>query len=270
MSRLIVKNLPFSITENKLRTLFSKHGTVTDLQLKFKDGKFRGFAFVGFLSEDEASGATNFLNGTFVGAAKIKVESCTELGKTKTKKKPVEKVVSKKNEEASEELSIHKDDPKFKEFMSVHGNNESWSNNNKDESKDKAVDGSKESDDDEENVEAPESDLAYLKSKKVAEVKSTKVKKELHTVKLSGLPFKCKKKNLKEFFAPLKPASLRLPPKIKGIAFVGFLTEKEQKIALNKHKSFLGEHQVQVIREAFKKKKKCGFFPPLPDPLPPP
>merc|ERR1719443_2023817 len=92
--------------------------------------------------------------------------------------------------------------------------------------------------------------LHILNLKKVAEVKSTKVRKELHTVKLSGLPFKCKKKNLKEFFAPLKPASLRLPPKIKGIAFVGFLTEKEQKIALNKHKSFLGEHQVQVIREA--------------------
>ena len=42
---------------------------------------------------------------------------------------------------------------------------------------------------------------------------------------------------------------MRSPPEIKGIVFVGFLTEKEQKIALNKHKSFLVDHQVVTHRE---------------------
>lgn len=53
--------------------------------------------------------------------------------------------------------------------------------------------------------------------------------------KVSNLPFKCKKRDLKSSLSQQKPALLRLPPEIKGIAFVGFLTEKEQKIALNKH-----------------------------------
>ena len=46
MSRLIVKNLPFSITDAKLRTTFAKHGAVTDLQLKYTYGKFGGFALI--------------------------------------------------------------------------------------------------------------------------------------------------------------------------------------------------------------------------------
>ena len=46
MSRLIVKNLPFSITDAKLRTTFAKHGPVTDLQLKYTYGKFGGFALI--------------------------------------------------------------------------------------------------------------------------------------------------------------------------------------------------------------------------------
>ena len=265
MSRLIVKNLPFSITDQKLKNSFAKHGNVTDLQLKYKDGKFRGFAFVGFATEDEAKIAKKFLDGTYVGAAKIKVDFCNELGKSDKKKKDkpdnvknLEVENKKPKEKESSELDKYKDDPKFKEFMSVHGNNDAWSNNNsKLTSEDTCKDDKNGSDDhneeDNDNLEEeiktsePVSDLDYLRSKKKKGDKPPKPKKDLYTVKITGLPFKCKKKDLKTFFAPLKPASMRLPPKIKGIAFVGFLTEKEFKTALNKHKSFLGEHQIQVI-----------------------
>ena len=261
MSRLIVKNLPFSITETKLRTTFGKHGTVTDLQLKYKDGKFRGFAFIGYQTEDEAGSAKKYLDGTFVGAAKIKVEICNELGKSaqkKDKKKEKRKYEEqeKKKEEPPNDLEKYKDDPKFKEFMSVHSSKDSWGNNNSKIVSEKGSDNNSEEEnnvqsgeveDDEESESKVVSDIDYLKTKKVAKEKKLKPRKELFTVKVSNLPFKCKKKDLKSFFSPQKPASLRLPPKIKGIAFIGFLTEKEQKIALNKHKSFLGEHQVQVI-----------------------
>ena len=70
----IVKNMPFSITDAKLRTTFAKHGSVTDLQLKYKDGKFRGFAFIVYQTDAEAGVAKKYLNGTSVGAAKIQVE----------------------------------------------------------------------------------------------------------------------------------------------------------------------------------------------------
>jgi len=262
MSRLIVKNLPLSITEGKLRNNFAKHGNITDLQLKYKDGKFRGFGFIGFSTEDEGKAAKSYLDGTFIGAAKIKVEFCSELGKSeKKKKKAVESndsLPSRENTKTVEEgIDKYKNDPKFKEFLSVHSKKESWDNNAPKIDNDAVAKTDAETpaseNENEDNAEQEEetgktesiSDIDYLKSKK--KPKEPKPKKILFTVKLSGLPFKSKKKDLKPFFAPLKPASIRVPPKIKGIAFVGFLTEKEQKTALNKHKSFLGEHQINVL-----------------------
>lgn len=63
------------------------------------------------------------------------------------------------------------------------------------------------------------------------------------TVKLRGLAYKHVKKHIKQFFRPIKVASIRIPPKIKGIAYVGFKTEQAMKKALMKNKSFLGKNQ---------------------------
>ena len=81
MTRLIVKNLPLTITEAKLRAAFSPHGSVTDLQLKYnKEGKFRGFAFIGYKALKEAEKAKDYLDNTYIGAAKVRVEQCKDLG----------------------------------------------------------------------------------------------------------------------------------------------------------------------------------------------
>jgi multiple RNA-binding domain-containing protein 1 len=64
---------------------------------------------------------------------------------------------------------------------------------------------------------------------------------QFFTVKVRGLAYKAKKKDVKQFFHPLKPKSVRLPPKSKGIAYVGFKSEKELRQALNKHLTFLGK-----------------------------
>lgn len=73
MSRLIVKNLPNKISESKLKEVFqSLGGLVTDVQLKYKDGKFRHFGFVGFQEEAEAQKAIKHFNGTFIGATKVR------------------------------------------------------------------------------------------------------------------------------------------------------------------------------------------------------
>lgn len=63
-----------------------------------------------------------------------------------------------------------------------------------------------------------------------------------YTVKLRGLAYKQTKKHIKQFFRPIKPKSIRIPPKIKGIAYVGFKTEQAMKKALLKNKSFLGKN----------------------------
>lgn len=76
MSRLIVKNLPCKISENRLRALFSEFGELTDVQLKFtKDKKFRRFAFIGFRYKEDASAARKFYNNSFIDTSKIEVSA---------------------------------------------------------------------------------------------------------------------------------------------------------------------------------------------------
>ncbi|CAH0691925.1 unnamed protein product [Spodoptera exigua] len=80
----------------------------------------------------------------------------------------------------------------------------------------------------------------------------------LFHVKIMGLPYKCKKKDIKEFFRPLVPFSIRLPygkgKKVTGFCYVGFRTEKELKKALGKDKLFLGNHRIHIHKYEDKSK----------------
>ncbi|XP_060105394.1 probable RNA-binding protein 19 [Heteronotia binoei] len=81
MSRLIVKNLPNGMKEERFRNLFGAFGTLTDVSLKFtKDGKFRKFGFIGFRSEDEAKAALTHFHKSFIDTARVTVEFCTSFG----------------------------------------------------------------------------------------------------------------------------------------------------------------------------------------------
>ncbi|CAH1638281.1 unnamed protein product [Spodoptera littoralis] len=122
------------------------------------------------------------------------------------------------------------------------------------------------------------SDLEYMKllMKKVGDPAREKVTEEsneqtieeqqpkkirnrpLFHVKIMGLPYKCKKKDIKEFFRPLVPFSIRLPygkgKKVTGFCYVGFRTEKEFKKALGKDKLFLGNHRIHIHKYEDKSK----------------
>ncbi|XP_071946345.1 probable RNA-binding protein 19 isoform X2 [Antedon mediterranea] len=81
MSRIVVKNLPKRIKEDKIKDTFGKIGEITDLQLKYtKSGKFRQFAFVGYRSNAEAEKAVNFFNKTFLDSSRLQVEICKSIG----------------------------------------------------------------------------------------------------------------------------------------------------------------------------------------------
>jgi len=265
MSRLIVKNLPFSVNESKLRSTFAPHGSVTDLQLKYsKDGKFRGFAFIGFKTSDEAAKAKEYIDGSYIGAAKIKVELCKEMI-SKQSEPDGAKTREKAKVLVDTGIDKYKADPKFNEFVSCHGKDSegsTWGNERIDISPANVSNEEiKPEDVEEAAVTNVVSDLDYLKSKKTIcddNTKPMKIRKEFFTVKITGLPYKCKKKDIKNLFAPLKPASIRQPPKSKGFAFAGFATEKEQRTALNKHKSFLGEHQLLVYKHTEKEPEKSS------------
>jgi RNA recognition motif-containing protein len=74
-NKLYVGNLPFSTTEEDLRSLFTQAGAVVSVSL-IKDretGRSRGFAFVEFGSQAEAEKAVSLFNNTQLDNRTLKV-----------------------------------------------------------------------------------------------------------------------------------------------------------------------------------------------------
>lgn len=73
--KLYVGNLPFSTTEEELRTLFEQAGQVATVDLiKDRDtGRSKGFAFVAMGSQSEAEKAISMFNGYRLENREIKV-----------------------------------------------------------------------------------------------------------------------------------------------------------------------------------------------------
>ncbi|KAM3938028.1 putative RNA-binding protein 19 [Leptodactylus fuscus] len=140
MSRLIVKNLPNGMKEDRFRELFSAFGNLTDSTLKYtKDGKFRKFGFIGFSSEDDAKAALSHFNKSFIDTSRISVELCKSFGdpskskawskysQSKSKDTAKTEVVTQATEDTKKEkktknsvLGDLEKDSSFKEFLSVH------------------------------------------------------------------------------------------------------------------------------------------------------
>ncbi|XP_076053451.1 putative RNA-binding protein 19 [Oratosquilla oratoria] len=139
MSRIVVKNLPTKVSEEELRQYFSKYGTVTDLKLKYRNGEFRRFGFVGFCNAEEAEKSCSYFNGSFFKQSRITVEICQDIvsdnkpqpwsKKSKEKIKAEENIETeskkgdkkKKKKKEKEESVIEKlkDDSKFTEFLKL-------------------------------------------------------------------------------------------------------------------------------------------------------
>ena len=79
MTKLFVGNLPFTATEEGVRALFSKHGTVEKVSLiSDRDtGRPRGFGFVE-MSNADASRAMQALNGVDFEGRSLKVNEAQE------------------------------------------------------------------------------------------------------------------------------------------------------------------------------------------------
>ena len=83
MTKLYVGNLPFSATEDAVRTLFSVHGTVEKISLiNDRDtGRPRGFGFVEMSSAD-ATRAQQALNGQDFDGRPLKVNEALDRPRT--------------------------------------------------------------------------------------------------------------------------------------------------------------------------------------------
>lgn len=79
MTKLYVGNLPFTATDEAVRALFSKHGTVEKVSLitDRDTGRPRGFGFVE-MSNADASRAMQALNGADLEGRALKVNEAQD------------------------------------------------------------------------------------------------------------------------------------------------------------------------------------------------
>ncbi len=73
---IYVANIPFSLTEKELESVFAEYGDVLSVKI-IKDkvtGKSRGFAFVEMENEDDGEKAVNELDQAQVKGREIKVK----------------------------------------------------------------------------------------------------------------------------------------------------------------------------------------------------
>ncbi|KAM7436996.1 putative RNA-binding protein 19 [Porites harrisoni] len=81
MSRLIIKNLPKNIREDRFRSIFEAKGELTDVKLCYtKDGKFRRYGFVGYKTDDLAKAALSYFNNSYIDTSKIFVDVAKNFG----------------------------------------------------------------------------------------------------------------------------------------------------------------------------------------------
>ena len=79
MTKLYVGNLPFSATEDAVRTLFAAHGTVEKVSMinDRETGRPRGFGFVE-MSNADASRAMQALNGKEMDGRALKINEAQD------------------------------------------------------------------------------------------------------------------------------------------------------------------------------------------------
>ncbi|KAL7332167.1 Multiple RNA-binding domain-containing protein 1 [Mucor circinelloides] len=162
MSRLIVKNLPKELSEEKFREHFAKKGEVTDAKLmKTQWGVSRKFGFIGYKTEAAAEAAMKYFDNTYINTSRIHVEKAIAYGSenlprawskysegssahdrmTGASKKKAEFAVEetdayhdkqrKEREEFINKLNAEKNDPKLKEYldvMSSRSKSKTWAN----------------------------------------------------------------------------------------------------------------------------------------------
>src|SRR4051812_24652318 len=73
--RLYVGNLPYTITDDELRSMFEAHGAVTSAQVIMDrdTGRSKGVGFVEMANDSEAQAAIDTLNGTPHGGRPLTV-----------------------------------------------------------------------------------------------------------------------------------------------------------------------------------------------------
>ncbi|KAL5978751.1 hypothetical protein ACLOJK_029868 [Asimina triloba] len=78
LTKLIVRNVAFEATQKELRQLFSPFGQIKSLRLPMKFGGHRGFAFVEYVTKQEAQNAMQALSSTHLYGRHLVLEQAKE------------------------------------------------------------------------------------------------------------------------------------------------------------------------------------------------
>jgi len=78
--KIYVGNLPFTSTEDELRTLFARHGAVDSVAVVMdrETGRARGFAFVEMADAAAAADAIKALDGSQLGGRALRVNEAQD------------------------------------------------------------------------------------------------------------------------------------------------------------------------------------------------
>lgn len=78
--KLYVGNIPFSVTESDLRSVFERHGPVASVSVIMdrETGRPRGFAFVEMEDAGNAEAAIRALDGSDLGGRSIRVNEAQD------------------------------------------------------------------------------------------------------------------------------------------------------------------------------------------------
>ncbi|PAV58162.1 hypothetical protein WR25_11780 isoform B [Diploscapter pachys] len=244
-SRLIVKNLPSNTTEASLRKAFNKFGSLSDVSLKYtKEGKFRKFAFVGFLDEETAVQAKQHMHSSFIGTARITVEECLPFGDANkprswsryskdssayTKEHPdsegpsqsAAKTAQKEDESAKQKGKTNK---KLEKFLEVKGIKK----------------------DEEAEPESPpevnKSDVTLLNELLEGIVGDTNL-----SLIFTGLPTSIKQKSIKEWLMPVRMKAAKIARNTSSAAaFVSFSRSADARRAQQRDGQFIGGYKVSI------------------------
>ena len=109
------------------------------------------------------------------------------------------------------------------------------------------------------NLETEETQPAETQNEKDTKLEDFERKSEF-TIKLRGIPFHAKKKDIEEFLSPLKIVDIRMPKDSKnrpsGRAYVDLESKECIKEALKRHKDYIKGRYIEVFEDKRRKTKK--------------
>ncbi|KAG2378089.1 hypothetical protein C9374_008711 [Naegleria lovaniensis] len=292
LTRIIVKGLPSHVTNSQFKKLFEEYGQVTDAKIMMaKNGKSRGFGYIGYKRHDEALNALQERNQTFVGMAKITVEFAlpykdSRLEPPKSKNSKAALAIKKATSSSTTTASANEEE--VDEFLGIGKKKVSgpkfWENDLEDEfddelRKDKqkaeaeTVDGSNNTDDDTKETatkkkkrdnETSKSDNNMMLEKDDNNLLYFEENEDEDPGRLFvyNLHFTTTEEELKELFEPFGEISeIHIPidnetKRSKGVAFIHFLIPEHADKAMNAlHNSIFQGRMIHVT----KAKEKPNF-----------